>query len=59
MTSILASGLAARQLPTPPVVYQGRQKNASLLARLAFSFAIDPAQKRYNTVPHSFRVFAE
>jgi hypothetical protein len=20
---------------------------------------IDPAQKRYNTVPHSFRVFAE
>jgi protein gp37 len=22
-------------------------------------FLIDPAQKRYNTVPHSFRVFAE
>jgi hypothetical protein len=23
------------------------------------SILIDPAQKRYNTVPHSFRVFAE
>jgi hypothetical protein len=24
-----------------------------------FLLSIDPAQKRYNTVPHSFRVFAE
>jgi hypothetical protein len=44
----------------------GKQEDADIhygfgskLPSVVSSIPIDPAQKRYNTVPHSFRVFAE